>query len=263
MSKNIRFFSIFILGFTAYYFFDSLFFKTIQTFSKYLFHSKAIAHIIAYSVTLIPLIVTLKILLPQRNILDLFSLNKPIIKGFVLALTGTTPMLIGYLIHFKPISKINFESLFINTLSSAFFEEIIFRAFLIGILYRFTRLGFLSSALSGSLLFAQVHLYQSQNLIELAEIFTITFLGSIFFAWAYFESEYNLWTAIFLHFFMNLYWEIFNISENVSGNFYGNLYKLLSIVVLILVIIYYNRKNKIPMEMTWKNLFIKTREVQS
>lgn len=263
MSKNIRFFSIFILGFTAYYFFDFLFFKTIQTFSKDLFHSKAIAHIIAYSVTLIPLIVTLKILLPQRNILDLFSLNKPIIKGFLLALTGTTPMLIGYLIHFKTISKINFESLFINTLSSAFFEEIIFRAFLIGILYRFTRLGFLSSALSGSLLFAQVHLYQSQNLIELTEIFTITFLGSIFFAWAYFESEYNLWTVIFLHFFMNLYWEIFNISENVSGNFYGNLYKLLSIVVLILVIIYYKRKNKIPMEMTWKNLFIKTREVQS
>lgn len=263
MSKNIRFFFIFILGFTIYYFFDFFFFKNIQTFSKNLFHSKAIAHVIAYSVTLVPLMVTLKILLPKRNISDLLSLNKPVIKGFSFAWIGTLPMLIGYMIHFKAISKINFESLFINTLSSAFFEEIIFRSFLIGILYRFTRLGFLSSALLGSLLFAQVHLYQSQNLIELTEIFTITFLGSVFFAWAYFESEYNLWTAIFLHFFMNLYWEIFNVSENVSGNFYGNLYKLLSIVVLILAIIYYKRKNKIPMEITWKNLFIKTREVQS
>lgn len=263
MSKNIRFFFIFILGFTAYYFFDFLFFRTIQTFSKDLFHSKAIAHIIAYSVTLVPLIVTLKILFPKRNISDLFSLDKPIFKGFTLALISTLPMLIGYVIHFKIISKINFETLFINTLSSAFFEEIIFRAFLIGILYRFTRLGFLSSALLGSLLFAQVHLYQSQNLIELTEIFAITFLGSVFFAWAYFESEYNLWTAIFLHFFMNLYWEIFNVSENVSGNLYGNIYKFLSIAVLILAVIYYKRKNKTPMDVTWKKLFIKTREVQS
>ncbi|WP_079240215.1 CPBP family intramembrane glutamic endopeptidase [Chryseobacterium indologenes] len=263
MSKNIRFFFIFILGFTIYYFFDLVYFKTIQTFSKDLFHSKAIAHIIAYSVTLVPLIVTLKILFPKRNISDLFSLDKPIFNGFTLALISTLPMLIGYVIHFKIISKINFETLFINTLSSAFFEEIIFRAFLIGILYRFTRLGFLSSALLGSLLFAQVHLYQSQNLIELTEIFAITFLGSVFFAWAYFESEYNVWTAIFLHFFMNLYWEIFNVSENVSGNLYGNLYKFLSIAVLILAVIYCKRKNKTTMEVTWKNLFIKTRELQS
>lgn len=263
MSKNIRFFSIFILGFTTYYFFDLLCFKNIQTFSKNLFQSKAIAHVIAYLVTLIPLVITSKLLLSKRNILDVFSLNKSIIKGFFLALIGTLPMLIGYLIHFRLISTINFESLFINTVSSAFFEEVIFRAFLIGILYRFTRLGFLSSALLGSLLFAQVHLYQSQDITELAEIFAITFLGSLFFAWVYFESEYNLWTAIFLHFFMNLYWEIFNVSENVSGNLYGNLYKILSIIVMIAVVIYFKRKNKISFEITWKSLFIKTRELQS
>ncbi|UTX47707.1 CPBP family intramembrane glutamic endopeptidase [Chryseobacterium sp. MA9] len=263
MSKNIRFFFIFVLGFTAYYFLDFFCFKIVQNFSKNIFHSKALAHVISYSVTLIPLMITLNILFPKRNIADLFSLNKPIIKGFTLAFTGTLPMLIGYLIHFKIISKINFEALFINTLSSAFFEEIIFRAFLIGIFYRFTRLGFLSSALFGSLLFAQVHLYQSQDITELMEIFAITFLGSLFFAWVYFESEYNLWTAIFLHFFMNLYWEIFTVSENVSGNFYGNLYKLFSIVAITFIIIYTKRKNKIPFEITWKSLFIKTREVQS
>jgi membrane protease YdiL (CAAX protease family) len=262
MSKNIRFFSIFILGFTAYYFFDLFYFKSIQIFSKNVFHSKAIAHLIAYLVTLIPLVFTLKILLPKRGTSDLFSLNKSIIKGFSLAFTGTLPMLIGYLIHFKLVKKIHFESLFINTLSSAFFEEIIFRGFLIGILYRFTRLGFLSSSLFGSLLFAQVHLYQSQDITELVEIFAITFLGSLFFAWVYFESEYNLWTAIFLHFFMNLYWEIFTVSENVSGNFYGNLYKFFSIAAIIAIVIYVKRKNKFAFEVTWKSLFIKTREVQ-
>ncbi|WP_157676841.1 CPBP family intramembrane glutamic endopeptidase [Chryseobacterium sp. T16E-39] len=254
MSKSFRFFSIFILGFLIYYFFDLFFFKNIQNFSKEHFHSKALAHIIAYSITLIPLIITLKILLPKNNMLDLFSLDKSILKGFIFAFIGTLPMVIGYLIHFKITPKLNFESLFINTVSSAFFEEIIFRAFLIGILFRFTKLGFLGSIILGSLLFAQVHLYQSPNPTELIEIFAITFLGSVFFAWIYFEFEFNIWIAMFVHFFMNLYWEIFNVSENVSGNTFGNLYKLFSLILIVIMIVYYKRTKKQPFSITRKNL---------
>lgn len=263
MSKNIRFFFIFIFGFSVYYFFDFFYFKNIQFFIKDLLHSKTIAHVLAYTITLIPLIITLKILFPKKSILDLFSVNRSIFKGFSLAFMGTLPMLIGYAIHFSMTGSINFETLFINTVSSAFFEEIIFRSFLIGTLYRFTRLGFLSSILLGSLLFAQVHLYQSQDIVELIEIFAITFLGSVFFAWVYFEKNFNIWPAIFLHFFMNLYWEIFNISENVSGNLYGNLYKFLSIILIISIIVYHKKKNKIPFQVIRKNLFIKSKEVQS
>ncbi|WP_045491215.1 CPBP family intramembrane glutamic endopeptidase [Chryseobacterium sp. StRB126] len=259
MSKNIRFFLIFILGFITYYFFDLYCFKSIQHFTKELFHSKAIAHVLAYSVTMIPIIITLKILFPQKKILNLFSLDQSVVKGSTIAFIGTFPMLIGYLIHFKLVNTINFESLFINTISSAFFEELLFRSFLIGILYRFTRLGFLSSILFGSLLFAQVHLYQSQNTIELVEIFAITFLGSIFFTWVYFEQGFNIWAAIFLHFFMNLYWEVFNVSENASGNLYGNLYKFSSIILIIGIIVYLKKKEKSPFQVTWKNLFIKSR----
>ena len=263
MSKNIRFLIIFFLGFSTYYFFDFFCFKSIQHFSKNALHSKAAAHVIAYTITLIPLVITLKILFPKKNLFDLFSLNTPIMKGILLAFIGTLPMLMGYFVHFPMVKKIDMESLFINTISSAFFEEIIFRAFLIGFLYRFTRLGFLSSLLFGSLLFAQVHLYQSQNTMELVEIFAITFLGSAFFAWVYFELDFNLWAAIFLHFFMNLYWELFDVSENVSGNLYGNLYKTLSIVLIIGIVVHHKRKNKIPLQITWKSLFIKSRELQS
>nr|WP_315034987.1 CPBP family intramembrane glutamic endopeptidase [uncultured Chryseobacterium sp.] len=263
MSKNIRFFLTFILGFLIYYFFDLFCFKSIQQFIKELFHSKAIAHVLTYSITLAPIIITLKVLFPQKKILDLLSLNQSIMNGFILAIIGTFPMLLGYIIHFRLVTTANFESLFINTISSAFFEEIIFRAFLIGTLYRFTRLGFLSSILLGSLLFAQVHLYQSQNTIELIEIFAITFLGSLFFTWVYFEQVFNIWAAIFLHFFMNLYWEIFNVSENVSGNLYGNLYKFLSIILIIGIVVYLKKKKKSPFQITWKTLFIKSKELQS
>ncbi|MEJ5103002.1 MULTISPECIES: CPBP family intramembrane glutamic endopeptidase [Chryseobacterium] len=263
MSKNIRFIFIFILGFVIYYFFDLFYFKSIQYFIKDLSHSKAIAHVLAYIITLIPLMITLKILFPKKPIINLFSLDRSAIKGFSLAFLGTLPMLIGYIIHFTITDTVNYESLFINTLSSAFFEEIIFRAFLIGTLYRFTRLGFLSSILLGSLLFAQIHLYQSQNMTELIEIFAITFLGSVFFTWVYFEQNFNLWVAIFLHFLMNLYWEIFNVSENVSGNLFGNLYKFLSIFLIIGMVVYHKKKSKSTFQITWKSLFIKSKEVQS
>lgn len=259
MNKTIRFFFIFIVGFSAYYFLDLYGFKITQNFVKDLTGSKAIAHVAAYSVTLIPLILTLKILFPKKNITDLFSINKSVFKGFSVAFIGTLPMLIGYFINFNLTDKVDFQSLFINTVSSAFFEEIIFRAFLIGVLYRFTGLGFISSALFGSLLFAQVHLYQGSSVTELIEIFLITFLGSVFFSWVYFEMNFNLWTAIFLHLFMNLYWEIFNISENVTGNLFGNSFKILSILLVIAIIIYKKYEGKIPFQITGKILFVKTK----
>lgn len=259
MNKTFRFFSIFITGFFIYYLFDFYCFKTILNFIKELSDSKALAHAAAYSVTLIPLLVTLKILIPQKKIITLLSLDQSSFKGITLAFIGTVPMLIGYLILFEPVRKLDLQGVFINTVSSAFFEEIIFRAFLIGILYRFTRLGFISSILFGSLLFAQVHLYQSSDFKELIEIFLITFLGSAFFSWAYIETDFNLWIAIFLHFFMNLYWELFDVADNVSGNWNGNLFKIISILLTIALIINYKRKNKASFQITGKSLFIKTK----
>ncbi|WP_051889819.1 CPBP family intramembrane glutamic endopeptidase [Chryseobacterium vrystaatense] len=261
MNKTLRFYITFILGFFVYYFFDLLYFKNIQIWIRDLSESKAVAHVIAYSATLIPLILTLRILFPGKKLIFLFSLDQSILKGLSLAFLGTLPMLAGYFTYFNLTDRIDIQSLFINTISSAFFEEIIFRAFLIGILFRFTKLGFISSIFFGSLLFAQVHLYQSSHPAELIEIFLITFLGSVFFSWVYIETHYNLWTAIFLHCFMNLYWEVFSVSDNVSGNTYGNLFKILSILLMIVIIIYHKFKHRASFEITGKTLFMKTKKV--
>ncbi|MGH1519003.1 CPBP family intramembrane glutamic endopeptidase [Chryseobacterium sp. JK1] len=263
MHKNVRFFTIFILGFITYYLFDLFCFKSIQTFVRESLHSKALAHVAAYSVTMIPLIITLKILFPKKEIVVLFSLDQSIIKGLTISFIGTLPMLIGYSIFSNLAEKFDFESLFINTLSSAFFEELIFRAFLIGILLRYTKLGFISSLLFASLLFAQAHLYQSHNIKEALEILTITFLGSVLFAWVYTEWNFTIWVSIFLHFFMNLYWNIFDISDNAAGNTLGNIFRFSSVILIILMTIYYKKRKNIPFRVTWKSLFIKSGEVQS
>ncbi len=72
MSKNIRFYLIFIIGFSVYYFFDAFCFKSIQTVSKNFFHSKALAHIIAYSITLLLCSLPEKFCYPEKVFLTYF-----------------------------------------------------------------------------------------------------------------------------------------------------------------------------------------------
>lgn len=263
MNNSIRFSALFIIGFITYYLFDFYCFKSIQEYTKEIFHSKAIAHVIAYSITMIPLIVTAKLMFPKKNILELFSLNQPISIGIMLAFLATLPMLIGYSFFFSISKELNIESLFINTISSAFFEELIFRAFLIGLLFKYTKLGFITSIVLASSLFAQTHLYQGSNTTEVIEVFSITFLGSILFAWVYSEWHSNIWTAIGLHFFMNLYWNIFAVDDNAAGNTLGNIFRFASLFLVISLTIYHKKRKKIPFQVTWKSLFIKSGELQS
>jgi hypothetical protein len=149
------------------------------------------------------------------------------------------------------------DTIIINTIDAAFFEELIYRAFLFGMLYRFTRLGFLPSIFLGSLLFGAAHLYQSNDLSELIGIFLLTFIGSVLFSWIYSEWKFNLWTAIFLHCLMNLYWLIFDVDSNALGGAYANIFRFSTVFFAIVGTIIYKRKKKVPFEISKKNWWMK------
>ena len=210
MNSTLRYFLVYIVGFAIYFFgIDENLFVLIQKKAQLLTHSQATGHIFAYTVTLIPLLITVAILHKNyRNIPEKLGLSKGLFIGFTFAFFVTLPSLIGYSTKFSLNKELSIDTLIINTIDSAFFEEIIYRAFLFGMLYRFTRLGFLPSVFLGSLLFGVAHLYQSTDFNELIGIFSLTFLGSVLFAWIYSEWKFNLWTAIFLHCLMNLYWRM-------------------------------------------------------
>jgi hypothetical protein len=100
-------------------------------------------------------------------------------------------------------------------------------------------------------------LYQSNDLLTLTGIFTTTFLGAGLFAWLYAEWNYNLWLPIGLHFFMNVSWELFSISDNAFGDLNANLIRALTIVLAITVTLIYKKKRKIPLEINRNTLFMK------
>ena len=255
---KFRFTLVFIIGFIVYYYIDSNFFSILQKEITSFFQINALGHILAYIITLIPLILTVLILhKSSQNILEKFGIATGLYIGIAFAFLCTLPMLIGYALKFNLNMSLSIDTIIIKTISAAFFEEFIYRAFLFGQLYRFTRLGFLPSLVLSSSLFAIGHLYQSTNLNELAGIFAVTFLGSVLFSWIYAEWKFNLWTAIFLHCLMNLYWLIFEVDDNSLGGIYSNIFRFLTILIAILGTIIFKRKMKTPFEITKRTWWIK------
>lgn len=72
------------------------------------------------------------------------------------------PMLLGALLFFKFNQQIDIENLIAGTIIAGFMEELYFRGFQFGQLFRKTDLGFIPSIFLGALIFAPGHLYQSQ-----------------------------------------------------------------------------------------------------
>ncbi|TWI85780.1 hypothetical protein IQ13_0949 [Lacibacter cauensis] len=256
--KRQNFIIIFIVGFLLYYIVDAALFVTFQSWIANLTKSNAAGHILAYTMTVFPLYVTVAILHRSRHVVaDKLGLSGNFSVGLLFALIVTLPSLVGYALKFNVNTSISIDTLLINTISSAFFEEIIYRAFLIGQLYRYTRLGFIPSIITGSVFFGLVHLYQSSDPTELIGIFLITFLGSLLFFWIYAEWKFNLWTVVFLHCLMNLYWLIFDVDNNALGGTYANIFRFASVSLSIIATIYYKRKMKIPFEITRTTWWLK------
>ena len=145
-----------------------------------------------------------------------------------------------------------------GTIIAALVEEVYFRGFLFGMLYKHTKAGFLTAILIGAIVFALGHLYQSQDPMKMLGIFGITLMGAGLFAWLYVEWEYNLWVPILLHTFMNLAWTLSDMGDTALGGLMPNLLRSATIALAIIGTIIYKKKNNKPMEVTLKNLFIKT-----
>lgn len=255
---KLRFILVFVIGFAIYFLIDANLFSPLQKEITSFFQTKSLGHIFAYSITLLPLLITVGLLhKTYKKIPEKLGLSKSASIGIFFAFLCTLPMLVGYALKFSLNKELSFNTIIINTISSAFFEEIIYRAFLFGQLYRFTRLGFLPSVFFGSLLFGTAHLYQSTDLSELLGIFSITFLGSVLFSWIYAEWKFNLWTAVFLHCLMNLYWLIFDVDVNALGSTYANVFRFSTVFLAIFGTLVYKRKKKISFEIAGRKWWMK------
>lgn len=159
--------------------------------------------------------------------------------GFV----GTLPMLLGTGILIRFQLQLDWMAILNGCLLAAVGEEILYRAMLFGQLFRHARWGFLWAGLASAVIFGTGHLYQGNELGAMVGIFAVTFLGGMWFSWLYVEWGNNLWVPMSFHFFMNLFWTLFDVSDNALGTWAPNVFRAATIALSIILTIRHKRKS--------------------
>lgn len=116
-------------------------------------------------------------------------------------------------------------------------EEILFRAFLFGFLYRFAGWGFLPAALLSSLIFGVEHVYQGRDAMEALGVAVLTGVGGVWWSWLLVEWRWNLWVPIGFHVLLNAYWTAFDVADNAAGSPMDVVVKLACIAISVVVTI--------------------------
>ncbi len=148
----------------------------------------------------------------RGNLWHELGLDRWILRGIGYGFVFTLPMLFGYAVLGSFTGQDVF-SVVVNQLRAALREEVFYRAFLFGQLFRHGRWGFLPAVGLSAIVFATGHLYQASSFEQAIMIMAITFIGGLWFAWLYVAWDYNLLMPISLHLFMNLWWELFAIGH--------------------------------------------------
>jgi membrane protease YdiL (CAAX protease family) len=97
--------------------------------------SRFLGHVLTYSISLVPLLLGAMLLKPkgQNELLEKFGLKGNFLQGLSFGIIATLPMFLGYAFLFTLNRKIDPNALLINSVSSGFFEEMIFRAYFFGL----------------------------------------------------------------------------------------------------------------------------------
>lgn len=232
-----------LIGFALSFGLNKLYFSDCYHYLLGVVGIKEISFVITYLLIGIPIFLALFYMGGRNKMMSLLGLKSNLLFGFIFGLMATAPMWIGYGLSFKFNSDLTWTGIFIGSICAAFFEELYYRGFLFGLLYRYTGLGFVPSILLGALVFGSVHIYQSEDVATMIGIFFTTFMGAGLFAWLYVEWKFNLWVPIFLHLFMNLSWDMFDVSGNALGGLNANIFRIATIALVVTGTVIYKLRN--------------------
>ena len=189
---------------------------------------------------------------PKRAFREL-GLRAPVARALAFSFIASLPMLLAFATtsHINP--KMSLLSVGVGCLIAPFAEEVLFRGYMFRQLYRRARWGFWLSVAIPSVLFALVHVYQAEGLLELIGILAVTGVGSVVACWVFMRWQDNLWAVFGLHSLMNLWWEIFAVDGTALGGWLANAARLLTVFLAIILTIYKDR--------IWKPLSIEAQNV--
>jgi len=262
MKKQITYIFLLCFSFALFYFIKELWFAPLFYAINGVVNFYPFSFFTAYLFVGLPLL-GFVLLTNKYKLLKPLGLWQNPIKGIAIALLFSIPMFVGYGFLSNFNITIDAKTFWLGCVFAAFFEELFYRGFFFGQLFRKTQLGFFPSILLSALIFASLHLYQSNDPATMLGIFITTFLGAGLFAWLYVEWDYNLWLPVGLHFFMNLSWELFSVADNALGGWSANLIRGLTIILAVGGTLLYKKFLKIPLSVNRETLLIKKQPEQN
>lgn len=256
MRQTLRILLIIAFAFGLFYIIRKLYFHELDEFLTKRIGIRIIGFFLTYIIVGLPLLLGLFLIHKPKEILSSLGVENGLFKGLLFSFIVTLPMLIGYSVCLKFNTELSINKIFLGVIFAAFFEELFYRGILFGQIFRFTKMGFIPSAVICALIFALGHLWQSNDISILIGIFITTFLGAGLFAWLYIEWENNLWIPMGLHLFMNLHWDLFS-GTNALGGKYENVFRIITITLAIVGTLLYKKQRGLKLNVNKSNLLIK------
>lgn len=178
-----------------------------------------------------------------KQSIEMLGFGKGFQKPLLVAFISVLPSFIGFAIinGYQPISL---SQIFWGSILPGFNEEIVYRAFIIGILVRYCNWNFWITIFLSSFLFAYGHLYQAPGLIEKLNVFLFASGAGIGFALFYKYWNWNIWFPLFMHMFMNMSFVLFVRQGNILLNGPENIFRFLTLAIAIFITIYLWIKGK-------------------
>lgn len=189
--------------------------------------------------------IVLSIVVKPREECSFFGLDSSIIKGFLVAIISVLPLYVVFPLIGTINPDLTFPLLVRKSLLPGFIEELLCRAFMFGLFFRYAKIGFFWATLLPAILFGLAHTYQGHDMVSSLAAFGVTFIGAVYFSWMYAAWNFNLWVPIGLHILMNAAWVIFDVTgtEVAAGGLISNIVRVVSIVIAIVITIYYHKRN--------------------
>ncbi len=176
----------------------------------------------------------------SRDVIRELGLSAPILPAFAFALGVSLPMLIGLALTRSLTPHLQLLPILFLTVLSPFVEELESRGFGVRQFQRGTSWPFWVVVWPSVVLFGWSHVEKGENLLEMAGLFFLTGSGGLLFAWLIYRWQ-NLWVPVALHICMNLWWELFSVSRTAIGGWFPFALQSLTILLAILVTLYYKR----------------------
>lgn len=169
----------------------------------------------------------------RRSVAEM-GLASAVGRAAAVALIATAPMLLA----FAATGALRVEFALLSFAVTAFFspvaEEVLYRGYAFGQLYRRAGWSFPAAVLIPTVFFSMGHLYQAQTAAQALGVFAVTAIGSTWFAWLYARWG-NLWVPILLHSLMNVWWYVFEVDTSALGGWLANGARVLTIILSIVL----------------------------